>query len=140
MCLELRKNAKKQTAKTDITVYKRLYNSKSKTFTTDKVSNGDEFTGIIKGIKCSGKIHKKDDGRIWFCTNDPKFDGDRSPVKFGFKYSWVFDSNVTSVIVNNDEKCKECDYITPYRDWETDRKSTRLNSSHSGESRMPSSA
>ena len=29
---------------------------------------------------------------------------------------------------------------TLYRDWETDRKSTRLNSSHSGESRMPSSA
>ena len=27
-----------------------------------------------------------------------------------------------------------------YRDWETDRKSTRLNSSHSGESRLPSSA
>ena len=32
-------------------------------------------------------------------------------------------------------------FIAPsYRDWETDRKSTRLNSSHSGESRMPSSA
>ena len=31
-------------------------------------------------------------------------------------------------------------YISSYRDWETDRKSTRLNSSHSGESRMPSSA
>ena len=30
--------------------------------------------------------------------------------------------------------------IIAYRDWETDRKSTRLNSSHSGESRMPSSA
>ena len=30
--------------------------------------------------------------------------------------------------------------IDQYRDWETDRKSTRLNSSHSGESRMPSSA
>ena len=28
----------------------------------------------------------------------------------------------------------------PYRDWETDRKSTRLNSSHSRASRMPSSA
>ena len=27
-----------------------------------------------------------------------------------------------------------------YRDWETDRKSTRLNSRHSGESRMPSPA
>ena len=31
-------------------------------------------------------------------------------------------------------------YSPVYRDWETDRKSTRLNSSHSGESRMPSSA
>ena len=29
---------------------------------------------------------------------------------------------------------------TPYRDWETDRKSTRLNSSHRSLSRMPSSA
>ena len=29
---------------------------------------------------------------------------------------------------------------TCYRDWETDRKSTRLNSSHSAKSRMPSSA
>ena len=32
------------------------------------------------------------------------------------------------------------DIIIVYRDWETDRKSTRLNSSHSGESRMPSPA
>ena len=29
---------------------------------------------------------------------------------------------------------------TVYRDWETDRKSTRLNSSHEIPSRMPSSA
>ena len=30
--------------------------------------------------------------------------------------------------------------VEAYRDWETDRKSTRLNSSHSAKSRMPSSA
>ena len=30
--------------------------------------------------------------------------------------------------------------IEGYRDWETDRKSTRLNSSHEIPSRMPSSA
>ena len=30
--------------------------------------------------------------------------------------------------------------VVAYRDWETDRKSTRLNSSHSRASRMPSSA
>ena len=32
------------------------------------------------------------------------------------------------------------DNVRLYRDWETDRKSTRLNSSHSAKSRMPSSA
>ena len=31
-------------------------------------------------------------------------------------------------------------FTRAYRDWETDRKSTRLNSSHSAKSRMPSSA
>ena len=35
---------------------------------------------------------------------------------------------------------RQWDNRPTYRDWETDRKSTRLNSSHSGESRMPSSA
>ena len=34
----------------------------------------------------------------------------------------------------------ESAYGAVYRDWETDRKSTRLNSSHSAKSRMPSSA
>ena len=32
------------------------------------------------------------------------------------------------------------DFDLTYRDWETDRKSTRLNSSHRSLSRMPSSA
>ena len=44
-------------------------------------------------------------------------------------------------VLYNDDLC----YTTPitedcYRDWETDRKSTRLNSSHEIPSRMPSSA
>ena len=54
----------------------------------------------------------------------------------------------------NNEIAQRCEYHYPsayntymyarhlaiYRDWETDRKSTRLNSSHSAKSRMPSSA
>ena len=36
--------------------------------------------------------------------------------------------------------CHKDKIVVHYRDWETDRKSTRLNSSHSGEYRMPSSA
>ena len=35
---------------------------------------------------------------------------------------------------------KQIEIRAEYRDWETDRKSTRLNSSHSAKSRMPSSA
>ena len=42
-----------------------------------------------------------------------------------------------NAIKENDQSRKQ---KLAYRDWETDRKSTRLNSSHSGESRMPSSA
>ena len=38
------------------------------------------------------------------------------------------------------EKEIMCITNAEYRDWETDRKSTRLNSSHSAKSRMPSSA
>ena len=43
-------------------------------------------------------------------------------------------SKITKILrfLNNDNKI--------YRDWETDRKSTRLNSSHRSLSRMPSSA
>ena len=54
-----------------------------------------------------------------------------------------FDSHVfNDVIVHGIElgKTTGLKNAPEYRDWETDRKSTRLNSSHSGESRMPSSA
>ena len=48
-------------------------------------------------------------------------------------------------VVENENYCVHCgnklDWDSEgYRDWETDRKSTRLNSSHSAKSRMPSSA
>ena len=46
-------------------------------------------------------------------------------------------SEYVELIMDN-HKCTEWKGV--YRDWETDRKSTRLNSSHSAKSRMPSSA
>ena len=42
--------------------------------------------------------------------------------------------------VCTDERLRYIEVECGYRDWETDRKSTRLNSSHSAKSRMPSSA
>ena len=60
--------------------------------------------------------------------------GDYTQIK------WIYTSGFTitfdSVKVTNDTLFT----VNVYRDWETDRKSTRLNSSHSRESRMPSSA
>ena len=48
----------------------------------------------------------------------------------------------TQEIENNqaEEEIDKTPKETSYRDWETDRKSTRLNSSHITRSRMPSSA
>ena len=43
-------------------------------------------------------------------------------------------------IVDLGDAFEDGDIEWAYRDWETDRKSTRLNSSHSAKSRMPSSA
>ena len=42
--------------------------------------------------------------------------------------------------LKNEEECIKKMIRNRYRDWETDRKSTRLNSSHITRSRMPSSA
>ena len=47
---------------------------------------------------------------------------------------------VDSKKINVCEVARQIVVKAGYRDWETDRKSTRLNSSHSAKSRMPSSA
>ena len=44
------------------------------------------------------------------------------------------------VLLHKDARSKEHSETDIIKDTKTDRKSTRLNSSHSGESRMPSSA
>ena len=65
-----------------------------------------------------------------------------------------FEYNGLIYIAVESEGCRGCDFDdrdniesvgcklddASYRDWETDRKSTRLNSSHRSLSRMPSSA
>ena len=60
----------------------------------------------------------------------PRYDGKGLKVMLVIQGTGTGTANITMNYTNE----------TGYRDWETDRKSTRLNSSHSGESRMPSSA
>ena len=54
----------------------------------------------------------------------------------------AINKKVKEVVAINKQKAstKLVDKALLYRDWETDRKSTRLNSSHEFVSRMPSSA
>ena len=53
-----------------------------------------------------------------------------------------FAKNGAKLVINGFASDSEVKKLSKelYRDWETDRKSTRLNSSHSAKSRMPSSA
>ena len=62
-------------------------------------------------------------------------------VKNEIEKEWILLNNEITVRdeVGNFSLHKDKEAVT-YRDWETDRKSTRLNSSHEIPSRMPSSA
>ena len=55
------------------------------------------------------------------------------------EYSFGQNESVKNFLERMEASCKD-EILPPYRDWETDRKSTRLNSSHLKLSRMPSSA
>ena len=63
-------------------------------------------------------------------TDDDKYQGNGNYVKISFYFEDDLDK-----MPNDDDNS-----LYFYRDWETDRKSTRLNSSHEIPSRMPSSA
>ena len=61
--------------------------------------------------------------------------------------SWNVNKNSQGATINSKQSAEQKNDSTnfkieveKYRDWETDRKSTRLNSSHRSLSRMPSSA
>ena len=71
----------------------------------------------------------------------------RTMYKYGFSVSDVDDPilTISSIIVPGDEMSQDADLASllssvSFHHYMEDRKSTRLNSSHSGESRMPSSA
>ena len=58
---------------------------------------------------------------------------------FADKTHLLIENGLTGIVGPNG--CGKSNIVEAgYRDWETDRKSTRLNSSHSAKSRMPSSA
>lgn len=114
MCLELISNkAKSKIAKKDIVCYKRL--EYLPTIDMSTIKDGDEFTGVIHTVQCSGKI-SIESNKIYFCTNHPRLCGLDSKNKYGYNNSWIFDNTVTSIIINNKEVI-DLKIVTPYRNF-----------------------
>ena len=112
MCLELKSNkTESQIAKEDIICYKRL--NYLPTIDISTVKDGDRFAGVINTFECSGKI-SIESNEIYFCTNHPILNGSDSSNKHGYINSWIFDSTVTSIIINNKEVI-DLKLATPYR-------------------------
>ena len=114
MCLELKSNkTESQIAKEDIICYKRL--NYFPIIDKSNIKDGDEFTGVINELECSGKISIESD-KIFFCTNHSNLNGADSSNKHGYVNSWILDSTVTSIIINNKEVI-ELKLMTPYRNF-----------------------
>ena len=112
MCLELKSNkTKSKIAKEDIICYKRLEHLPI--IDKSNIKDGDEFTGVINNMECSGKI-SIESNKIYFCTNHPELCGTDASNKHGYIYSWAFDNTVTSIIINNIEVIT-VKIVTPYR-------------------------
>ena len=114
MCL--RNASELKTAKKDFVVFKVL-----KVICTPKQPedewvkyHGKSFTGVIAGITCEGKIYA-DGENVWFCTDDWNLDGSNSPDRLGYDYSYIMDSTIISIKVDDEELMEISRYQTPYR-------------------------
>lgn len=120
MCLRIT-NIVAKIAKNDIICYKYLA---KKTCISDEFLSkihGKPFTAIIKNLESSGVISCSDN-QIYFCTNNPIFNGRSCDEKFGYSYSWMKDFAVHSIKIDGEDyipKYADC-LITPYRDFKVE--------------------
>lgn len=112
MCLEFKRRPRRLTAKEDIICYKRVEEDAIINYPYEEL-NGKPFTGIIKHLKVDGVINTNE-GHVYFCTNFVSLDGNACKEKYGYKYSWLFDSKVKEIIFN-DKNIVGHGYRTPYR-------------------------
>ena len=96
-------------------------NLENKIYLKQNISAEQVKSGEINGVAYSGAVIPN----YMFYKN---FIVDLSTLTVAKKKTPIFRVHLASQVAGH------------YRDWETDRKSTRLNSSHSAKSRMPSSA
>lgn len=117
MCLELKPEAKLQTANKNITVYKRLHESNN--ISTKNLKSGMTFKSVIKNIKCNGKICIRSNF-VYFCTNDKRLNGSNCENRQGYMYSWIFDNRVNISKTTINDKPIHLFYETPYQRMKVD--------------------
>lgn len=108
MCLDIEETSRKRTATKDISVVKVLLIKRSlpeKALSTSL--SGKECTVTIKKRTFKGKLFVSEGNQEWICHNINYLNGSKSPNKFGYKYSWFIDSNVTSLIIDGVEYYKD---------------------------------
>ena len=119
-------------------------------FTKGRGDIGDRSSNLTKLIgaetvsrrdfRYEGTFYVTEDGE----TFDKEYVNTQKPQRTGISFyevsNWIYNERkqLYEPIIRRIVMIKKTN--TAYRDWETDRKSTRLNSSHRSLSRMPSSA
>ena len=117
MCLNLEKGKLgRLKAKEDIICYKYLsIMPKLKEEYIDKI-HGVKFVGTIHDEKnVKGLICVSNTNRVFFCTNNRGLNGSEIDNKFGYKYSWLMDYSVKSIIINESEEIIDKVLCTPYQ-------------------------
>lgn len=123
MCLAIRENSRKQTAKKDIVCYKAIM--PTKVVNPGAFNTGDHFTATINGCKVKGQIviaKVNEQLQIVYCTNNKDCDGYTinipEPLSAKYKYTWIHDELVVNCIIDR-KKVKNymisC-YKTKYRE------------------------
>lgn len=109
MCLQLT-DLERKVAEEDIVCYKQIEPLNSIKF--DSTLHGKECIAVINRTEVEGKI-SIDNGKLYICHNSINAEGQEPTNKFKYKYAWVFDSSVESVIIDGKEYIITR-YETPY--------------------------
>lgn len=112
MCLLNVTTKKPLIANEDITVYKFIQNRVLLVDNwRDLVFHG--CIAVIKNETVEGKISINQSNDLYICQNS--YNGDAADDKLGYKYSWIIDPSVTSIIINGKEIITMLDYQTIYQ-------------------------
>lgn len=117
MCLELKPNSHRMTAKRDIIVYKQLEKGRIVAL-NEKLKNGTEVIVKLSTYDDPIKAVISNSGwKTYLCSDDHRLNGAIAPDKQNKKYSWILDDVVISIKTAEKEYLKTDSYSTRFQDF-----------------------